>query len=285
MNPYEAIENAQRVNDAYEWAKSEDPARNQIGLIGGAVGASLLGSIGGLVSLGDPDFIAAGALAGGIGGSELAEKGYDALGKYIADERKRNQNNELNKALDLLPDNPSGGGSGGTPNGPFPEPDPLRRHDPLALDMNQDGEISTVSIDDSTAFFDLTGDGIKEKVGWIQAVDGLVAYDKNGNGKIDGINEVFGTATTSGFAELRAIADSNNDGVIDRRDELYNQLKVWQDLNQDGISQSNELRTLHEAGVTKIELDVFATNINLNGNLLSEAGRHLKSNSTQRKVA
>jgi hypothetical protein len=173
------------------------------------------------------------------------------------------------------------------PGHPFdPTPfDPPRRHDPLALDMNQDGEISTVSLADSTAFFDLTGDGIKEKVGWIQATDGLVAYDKNGNGKIDGINEVFGTPTVNGFDELRRIADSNYDGVIDRRDELYNQLKVWQDTNQDGISQASELKTLSEAGVKNIELNIFGTNINLNGNLLSEAGRYGDSSGTRSLAA
>jgi VCBS repeat-containing protein len=163
--------------------------------------------------------------------------------------------------------------------------DPPRRSDPLVLDMNKDGLISTASLADSTAFFDLTGDGIKEKVGWVSASEGIVAFDKNGNGKIDGIGEVFGTATTSGFTELRTLADSNYDGVIDRRDELYNQLKVWQDTNQDGISQAGELKTLSEAGVTKIELNVFATNINLNGNLLSEAGRYGDSTGTRSLAA
>ncbi|WP_294872603.1 calcium-binding protein, partial [Sulfuricurvum sp. RIFCSPLOWO2_12_FULL_43_24] len=163
--------------------------------------------------------------------------------------------------------------------------DPPRRSDPLVLDLNKDGLISTVSLTESTAFFDLTGDGIKEKVGWVSASEGIVAFDKNGNGKIDGIGEVFGTATTSGFAELRQLADSNYDGVIDRRDELYNQLKVWQDSNQDGISQANELKTLSEAGVTKIELDVFATNINLNGNLLTEAGRYSDATGTRSLAA
>lgn len=163
--------------------------------------------------------------------------------------------------------------------------DPPRRSDPLVLDMNKDGLISTASLADSTAFFDLTGDGIKEKVGWVSASEGIVAFDKNGNGKIDGISEVFGTATTSGFAELRTLADSNYDGVIDRRDELYNQLKVWQDTNQDGISQTNELKTLSEAGVKSIQLDVIGTNINLNGNLLSEAGRYSDSTGTRSLAA
>jgi Ca2+-binding RTX toxin-like protein len=163
--------------------------------------------------------------------------------------------------------------------------DPPRRSDPLVLDLNKDGLISTVSLADSTAFFDLTGDGIKEKVGWVSASEGIVAFDKNGNGKIDGISEVFGTATTSGFAELRTLADSNYDNVIDRRDELYNQLKVWQDTNQDGISQASELKTLSQAGVNNIELNVFATNINLNGNLLSEAGRYGDSTGTRSLAA
>ncbi|OHD88679.1 Calx-beta domain-containing protein [Sulfuricurvum sp. RIFCSPLOWO2_12_FULL_43_24] len=171
-------------------------------------------------------------------------------------------------------------------NGHAPcDPPPPPRRDPLVLDLNQDGEISTVSLADSSAYFDITGDGIKERVGWVQASEGIVVMDKNGNGKIDCISEVFGTATTSGFYELRQLADSNYDGVIDRRDELYNQLKVWQDTNQDGISQASELKTLAEAGVKNIQLDVIGTNINLNGNLLSEAGRYFKSNSTQRKAA
>jgi len=175
-----------------------------------------------------------------------------------------------NTPTDPTPLNPKDG----HPFAPLP---PLQRRDPLVLDMNKDGLISTVSLADSTAFFDLTGDGIKEKVGWVSASEGIVAFDKNGNGKIDGISEVFGTATTSGFYELRQLADSNYDGVIDRRDELYNQLKVWQDANQDGISQASELKTLAEAGVKNIQLDVIGTNINLNGNLLSEAGRYTDS--------
>jgi len=55
------------------------------------------------------------------------------------------------------------------------------------------------------------GYGIKEKVSWIAPNDGILAYDKNGNGKIDGINEVFGNLTTSGFYELKQLIDSNND--------------------------------------------------------------------------
>jgi hypothetical protein len=96
------------------------------------------------------------------------------------------------------------------------------RRDPLVLDTDKDGFISTIDLKDSNAYFDITGDGIKEKVGWIEANDGILVYDKNGNGAIDGIDEVFGNSNTSGFSELKQIADSNYDNKIDRKDELYN---------------------------------------------------------------
>ncbi|MBU0631802.1 hypothetical protein KKA17_04085, partial [bacterium] len=124
-------------------------------------------------------------------------------------------------------------------------PTPPRR-DPLVLDTDKDGFISTITLQDSNAYFDITGDGIKEKVSWIKSNDGILTYDKNENGKIDGIDEVFGNLTTSGFEELKQLIDSNHDNVIDRRDELYSRLKVWHDKNADGISQADELSTLKD---------------------------------------
>jgi hypothetical protein len=91
--------------------------------------------------------------------------------------------------------------SDGIPPNHATPPTPPRR-DPLVLDTDKDGFISTIKLQDSQTYFDITGDGIKEKVSWIGANDGILAYDKNGNGKIDGIDEVFGNFTTSGFGEL-----------------------------------------------------------------------------------
>jgi len=133
---------------------------------------------------------------------------------------------------------------------PEPEPHPLpynpdkpQPHDPLVLDLNQDGKISTIALSDSQVYFDITGDGVKERVGWVAPEDGFLVYDKNMNGKIEGIGEVFGKDGISGFAELRQVADTNYDNIIDRRDALFSQLKVY----QDGISQASELKTLSQA--------------------------------------
>jgi cold shock CspA family protein len=173
-------------------------------------------------------------------------------------------------------------GNGNPPNNAnFTPP----RRDPLVLDMDKDGFISTTSLSDSNAYFDLTGDGIKEKVGWIQANDGLVAYDKNSNGKIDGIDEVFGNLTTSGFEELQQLIDSNHDGVIDRKDELYSRLKVWHDANGDGTSQADELVSLKDEGVTSINLNAITTNIELGGATLTEASKYTDSEGNKELAA
>jgi hypothetical protein len=165
------------------------------------------------------------------------------------------------------------------------DPTPPRR-DPLVLDTDKDGFISTVALADSNTYFDITGDGIKEKVSWIGANDGILTCDKNENGKIDGIDEVFGNLTTSGFDELKQLIDSNYDGVIDRRDELFNRLQIWHDTNGDGMSQTDELVSLKEEGIKSINANnVLTTDIELGGATLSEASKYTDSEGNKELVA
>ncbi|MDX4012783.1 calcium-binding protein [Aliarcobacter skirrowii] len=144
---------------------------------------------------------------------------------------------------------------------------PVRSYDPLILDLNGDG-VKTISQQTSKAFFDLSGDGMSEQTGWVDSNDGLLVYDKNGNGKIDDISELFGNANQSGFSELKQLFDANNDNLIDDKDINFSSLKVWQDINGDGISQENELKTLNELGITSINLNSSSTNIDSNGNTI-----------------
>ncbi len=62
------------------------------------------------------------------------------------------------------------------------------------LDLNNNGTLSVTEYD-SPAYFDLDGDGFKEKTGWIEAEDGLLTLDKDANGTIDTGNELFGNYT------------------------------------------------------------------------------------------
>ncbi len=125
----------------------------------------------------------------------------------------------------------------------------LRLYDPLTLDLDGDG-IETLSADGSV-LFDHNGDGVKQGTGWIAPDDGLLVLDRNGNGLIDNGSELFGDNTTlnngqsaeHGFAALSDL-DSNGDGQFDAEDAQFADVKVWRDLNTDGISQP-ELNRSH----------------------------------------
>ncbi len=138
--------------------------------------------------------------------------------------------------------------------------------DPLVLDLNHNGKIDTINANSSNTFFDMDNNGMSEITGWIDKEDGLLVYDKNNNGKIDNINELFGNKNKDGYSELRELINSNGDNVIDKNDTKFKDLKIWQDLNGDGISQSNELKTLDELNITSINLNSKNTNIDDNGN-------------------
>lgn len=59
--------------------------------------------------------------------------------------------------------------------------------------------------------------------------------------------------TPSGFGAL-AVLDSNHDGVIDTNDLVYNQLRVWVDLNHNGLLDNGENFTLQQLGITSISV-------------------------------
>jgi hypothetical protein len=164
--------------------------------------------------------------------------------------------------------------------------------DPLVFDLDGDG-IETTGTDTHVVLFDNNGDGVKTGTGWVKPDDGFLVLDRNGNGVIDSGQELFGTDTiksngklaTDGFDALRDF-DTNKDGKIDAQDSVFADLRVWRDLNQDGISESNELFTLDELGITSINLNAAASNINLgNGNTQSATGSFTRADGSASAVA
>ncbi|HGG9910011.1 TPA: calcium-binding protein, partial [Neisseria meningitidis] len=126
----------------------------------------------------------------------------------------------------------------------------------------------------------------------VAADDGLLVRDLNGNGIIDNGAELFGDNTKladgsfakHGYAALAEL-DSNGDNIINAADAAFQTLRVWQDLNQDGISQTNELRTLEELGIQSLDLAYKDVNKNLgNGNTLAQQGSYTKTNGTTAKM-
>lgn len=168
----------------------------------------------------------------------------------------------------------------------------IRRVDPLVLDLDGDG-IETIGADGSV-LFDHDGDGVSNGTGWIKSDDGILVLDRNGNGVIDDGSELFGDQTegselglnevTDRSAGLRALEDldTNHDDRFDASDAQYGAVRVWRDLNQDGVSQSNELFTLAELGIAAINLDPGSTSdVNLgNGNVVDSSGSYVRTDGT-----
>ncbi|MCL6417526.1 hypothetical protein MIB92_17835, partial [Aestuariirhabdus sp. Z084] len=138
----------------------------------------------------------------------------------------------------------------------YTPPPPVRR-DPLALDLDGDGIETTPA--DGTVLFDHTADGVKQATGWLAPDDGFLVLDRNGNGTIDDGTELFGDSTpladgtnaVDGFEALAEL-DENGDGKVDSEDSGFTDLRLWQDLNSDGVSQENELLTMEQLGIQSL---------------------------------
>ena len=163
---------------------------------------------------------------------------------------------------------------------------------PLVLDLDGDG-LESFNIAFSTAFFDLDGDGFAERAGWIRNGDALLAIDNNGDGIVNDVSELFGPGIVgdspairqlgdvSGFSALAEL-DDNSDGVIDANDASFSELLLWRD-NGDGTSETRELLTLEDAGVTSISLQTTRLDLTIGltqPNLVTEGSTFTRADGT-----
>jgi len=138
---------------------------------------------------------------------------------------------------------------------------------PVLIDVSGNGFSLTDAY--NGVMFDMGGDGKKEPVAWTTADndDAWLVLDRNGNGQIDSAKEMFGNFTDQPHATTRlngfvALAEfdlpengGNGDGLIQKNDAVFSSLLLWQDVNQNGVSERAELHTLKQLGFKTIELD------------------------------
>lgn len=121
--------------------------------------------------------------------------------------------------------------------------------DPLVINLDS----SPATVSDQTFYFDLDGDGVEEDIHKLNSGSGYLALDKNNDGKINDGNELFGTASGDGFADL-AKYDEDGNGWIDENDAIWNHLKIWVQTEQ-----GPQLYSLADKGVGAICLNRMPT--------------------------
>jgi hypothetical protein len=114
-----------------------------------------------------------------------------------------------------------------------------KKIDPLTLNFSG----NSAQLTSQKFSFDLNADGKKENISFVQGA-GFLAFDKNGDGKINDGSELFGPGTGNGFAELAAF-DSDGNHWIDENDAIFDKLQVW---TKDGAGK-DQLQKLKQANV------------------------------------
>jgi VCBS repeat-containing protein len=134
---------------------------------------------------------------------------------------------------------------------------------PVVLDLNRDGTFSY-----SQVAMDVNGSNHLSLTQWAGAQDGVLVWDKLGDGVVhDNSQYAFGQYATStrvdaaGYnrvaSDLDGLSDAfdtNHDGKFNAADAQFAQFSVWQDANQNGVSDAGEVRSLADWGMTSINL-------------------------------
>ena len=168
---------------------------------------------------------------------------------------------------------------------------------PLVLDLDGDG-LELIDRAVSNTYFDFDSDGFAELTGWVAADDGLLAVDRDGDGRITGMSELFGANPTilldeidlsepveSGFVAL-AEFDSNLDGKVDVTDTGFADLRVWRDLDGDGVGIESELFSLTALGIESIGLAFTRQETMVGQNLVMDVGQYtLTGNATPQEIS
>ncbi len=123
--------------------------------------------------------------------------------------------------------------------------------DPIVLDLDGNG-IQASGLKDGQ-LFDINADGKLDLTSFILRGAGLLALDRNRNGKIDDGSELFGDqlGASNDFEELRKL-DENKDGIVDSKDQAFANLSLLTTIaDQPGKLQ---LTSLAQAGVAALRL-------------------------------
>jgi len=115
---------------------------------------------------------------------------------------------------------------------------------------------------------DVNGDGYLDLTAWAGAQDGVLVWDKYADGLVhDNSHYAFAQYPTTYANGLDALGkaptdlsglvkalDTNLDGLLNAQDAQFTEFMVWQDANQNGVSDAVQVRSLADWSITEINL-------------------------------
>jgi hypothetical protein len=122
---------------------------------------------------------------------------------------------------------------------------------PVVLDLNRDGELKYANV-----LMDVNSDGVMDNTLWAGLQDGVLVWDKYRDGQVHNHSQ-YAFTEYGGSTDLEGLAagfDTNRDGVFSMADEKFGEFMVWQDSNQNGVSDAGEVRSLADWGIAAINL-------------------------------
>ncbi len=122
---------------------------------------------------------------------------------------------------------------------------------PVVLDLNRDGELSYAKV-----LMDVNSDGVMDNTLWAGFQDGVLVWDKYRDGQVHNHSQ-YAFTLYGGNTDLEGLAagfDTHRDGVFNAQDAKFGEFKVWQDSNQNGVSDTGEVRSLADWGIASINL-------------------------------
>lgn len=162
------------------------------------------------------------------------------------------------------------------PSAPLKEPPLLDPRNPdaskvsyLILDLEGDGlKFDSLKANEGI-YWDIDNDGFREATAWPH--DAFLMIDLNDNGRVTNHAELFGMPGMNSY-DVLAQKDDNKDGVIDKKDAIWPQLRVWLDANRSGNTDPGEMTTLADKKIYSIELKVNRERKMDNGTTLLSRG-------------
>lgn len=123
---------------------------------------------------------------------------------------------------------------------------------PIVLDLDKNG-IDFIPLKNSTVMFDVDNDKIDDYVSWPTKGNGVLFADWNGSGIVDRRTEfmfsLFSIKKIASDLEGLRTFDYDDDGDIDKNDNVYEKLFVWDDKNEDGYCTVDEVSSLADLGI------------------------------------